>query len=151
MPSGHSMMAIILLEFVVRFYARVHKLAAKYIAVFYFFIIFFEICVMFSRVILGMHSFNQVLFGCLIGCYSFVPYYLFVEKFLLKWVLSIFRSQKSIETTILLICISCVSFCTEILLAMLLPFENTSALNVISSTSGCGGFLIYKSFQYKCL
>jgi membrane-associated phospholipid phosphatase len=122
MPSGHSMMAIILLEFVVRFYARVHKFVAKYIAVFYFFIILFEICVMFSRVILGMHSFNQVLLGCLIGCYTFVPYYLFAEKFILKWVLSIFRSQKSVLTSILLVCICCVSFCSEILLAMLLPF-----------------------------
>ena len=34
---------------------------------------------------------------------------------------------------------------------MLLPFENTSYLNVISSISGCDGYLVYKSFQYKCL
>ena len=106
---------------------------------------------MFSRVILGMHSFNQVLLGLLLGSYSFVPYYLFVEKYILKWVLSIFRSQKSFLTNIVLFCIVCVSICTAILLAMLLAFENTNYINVISTFSGCDGYLIYKSFQYKCL
>lgn len=151
MPSGHSMMAIILMEFIVRFYARVNKFVDKYIALFYFFVLVFQICVMFSRVILGMHSFNQVLLGFLLGSYSFVPYYLFVEKLILRWVLSIFRSQKSLFTNIILFCIVCVSICTSILIAMLLPFENTSYINVISTFSGCNGFLIYKSFQYKCL
>ena len=145
------MMAIILLEFIVRFYARVNKFVAKYIALFYFLILVFQLCVMFSRVILGMHSFNQVLLGFLIGSYTFVPYYLFVEKWILKWVLSIFRSQKSLLTNIILFCIVCVSICTEILIAMLLPFENTSYINVIGTFSGCDGFVIYKSFQYKCL
>jgi hypothetical protein len=106
---------------------------------------------MFSRVILGMHSFNQVLLGLLLGSYSFVPYYLFVENYILKWVLSIFRSQKSLLTNIVLFCIVCVSICTAILLAMLLTFENTNYINVISTFSGCDGYLIYKSFQYKCL
>lgn len=41
MPSGHSMMAIILLEFVVRFYARVNKIVAKYIWAFYTLVIIF--------------------------------------------------------------------------------------------------------------
>lgn len=106
---------------------------------------------MFSRVILGMHSFNQVLLGLLLGAYSFVPYYLFVEKYILKWVLSIFRSQKSLLTNIVLFCIVCVSICIAILLAMLLTFENKNYINVISTFSGCDGYLIYKSFQYKCL
>ncbi len=106
---------------------------------------------MFSRVILGMHSFNQVLLGCMIGCYTFVPYYLFVEKFILKWVLSIFRSQKSIFTTIILVCISCMSFCAEVLISMLIPYPNTTYIDVIGSTQGCDGFLVYKSFQFKCL
>lgn len=145
------MMAIILMEFIVRFYARTKKFVAKYIGIFYFLILVFQLCVMFSRVILGMHSFNQVLLGFLIGSYSFVPYYLFVEKFILKWVLSIFRSQKSLMTNLLLFCIICVAFCIEILVAMLMPFENTSYINVIGTFSGCEGFLIYKSFQFKCL
>jgi len=50
--------------------------------------------VMFSRVILGMHSFNQVCFGLMIGLYSMVLYYFFIEKLILKWVLKIFKMQK---------------------------------------------------------
>ena len=34
---------------------------------------------------------------------------------------------------------------------MLVNFENTSYINMISNFSGCDGYLIYKSFQYKCL
>lgn len=49
---------------------------------------------MFSRVILGMHSFNQVLFGLMIGLYSMVLYYFFIEKLILKWVIKIFKMQK---------------------------------------------------------
>jgi phosphotransferase system glucose/maltose/N-acetylglucosamine-specific IIC component len=41
-----------------------------------------ELLVMFSRVYLGMHSINQVLFGLMIGCFSMVVYYLFVEQYL---------------------------------------------------------------------
>jgi membrane-associated phospholipid phosphatase len=37
---------------------------------------------MFSRVYLGMHSINQVLFGLMIGCYSMVVYYMFAEHWL---------------------------------------------------------------------
>ena len=47
---------------------------------------------MFSRIILGMHSLNQVLFGFMIGVYTFIPYYLFVENLLLKVSLTLFRS-----------------------------------------------------------
>jgi membrane-associated phospholipid phosphatase len=78
MPSGHAMMAVVLMEFIVRFFARVSKFVQKYIILFYLLVVFFEISVMFSRVILGMHSLNQVLFGCLIGCFSLIPYYLYI-------------------------------------------------------------------------
>jgi hypothetical protein len=146
MPSGHAMMAIILLEFVVRFFSRVNKFVYRFMPLFYILIFIFEICVMFSRVILGMHSFNQVLLGCLLGCYSFVPYYLFVERLILKWVLHIFRTQKSVSTALLLGCISCLSFCIEILLTYLINFNNTSYIAVISSIEECNGFKVYKSF-----
>ena len=78
MPSGHSMLAIVLMEFIIRFFARTRKFVAKFIDAFYILMIFLQICVMFSRVILGMHSLNQVLLGCIIGCYSLVFYYLFM-------------------------------------------------------------------------
>jgi membrane-associated phospholipid phosphatase len=78
MPSGHAMMGVILMEFILRFFTRVSKFVKKYVAFFYIIVLIFEFLVMFSRVILGMHALNQVLFGFMIGCYSFVPYYLFV-------------------------------------------------------------------------
>jgi membrane-associated phospholipid phosphatase len=90
MPSGHSMMAIILMEFIVRFFAKVNKCVSKCIILFYILIIILQVCVMFSRVILGMHSLNQVLLGCLLGCFSFIPYYLFIERLILKWIIFIF-------------------------------------------------------------
>lgn len=34
---------------------------------------------------------------------------------------------------------------------MLLNFHNLSYQQVISSIKGCDGWLVYKSFQYKCL
>lgn len=76
-PSGHSMLAIVLLEFLVRFLSRKSKIVAKYSAIFYFFVLMLELLVMFSRVYLGMHSINQVLFGFMVGCFSMVVYYLF--------------------------------------------------------------------------
>lgn len=82
-PSGHAMMGIILMEFIVRFFARSSRFVAKYIVLFYFLIIFLELIVMFSRIFLGMHAINQVMFGFMIGVYSFIPYYLFVERWIL--------------------------------------------------------------------
>ncbi len=82
-PSGHAMMGVILMEFIVRFFARSSKFVAKYIVLFYFLIIFLELIVMFSRIFLGMHAINQVMFGFMIGVYSFIPYYLFVERWIL--------------------------------------------------------------------
>ena len=56
---------------------------------------------MFSRVMLGMHSLNEVLFGLSIGVYSFVPYYLFVEHQIMKLILLVFTHWKSVLTNLL--------------------------------------------------
>ena len=100
------MLALVLMEFIIRFFARVRKFVAKFKYAFYILMIFLQICVMFSRVILGMHSLNQVLLGCIIGCYTLVCYYLFMERLITRWVLSIFRSQKSLTTLYTLIIIT---------------------------------------------
>jgi hypothetical protein len=151
MPSGHSMLAIVLMEFILRFFARVNKFVNKYIAFFYILIVIFEFLVMFSRMFLGMHSLNQVLFGCMLGVYTFVPYYLFVERLILKWVIYIFRNPKSPLTAIILLSSALISLSIALLLTLLIGYQNTPWINVISSTSGCSGYHIYKSFQYKCL
>ena len=37
------------------------------------------------------------------------------------------------------------------MIALLISYQNTSYQQVISSIKGCDGWLVYKSFQYKCL
>ncbi|MBS1889857.1 MAG: phosphatase PAP2 family protein [Actinobacteria bacterium] len=81
-PSGHSMLSIVLLEFLVRFMTRKIKCAARFNYLWYTLVFLLELLVMFSRVYLGMHSLNQVLFGMMLGCYSMVVYYLYAEHWL---------------------------------------------------------------------
>lgn len=54
-------------------------------------------------------------------------------------------------TAVILLCISCTSWCIEVLLALAITYKNTDYINVINSIKGCDGYLLYKSFQYKCL
>lgn len=57
-PSGHSWMGLVLMEYIVRFYARWYPRVRKNIIWFYLLIVLFQCTVMLSRVILGMHTFN---------------------------------------------------------------------------------------------
>lgn len=53
-----------------------------------------------------------------------------------------------------MIVLSCISICAlaaEILIATLINYYNTNYIDVINSISGCNGYQVYKSFQYKCL
>jgi hypothetical protein len=95
---------------------------------------------MFSRVILGMHSLNQVLIGCLLGSFSFIPYYLFIEKLILKWLILIFRSQKSIINVFILFIIAITALAIEILIALVINYDNSSYITVINTFSGCNGY-----------
>jgi membrane-associated phospholipid phosphatase len=81
-PSGHSMLSIVLLEFLVRFLSKKSRSVAKYNYIWYIMVILMELTIMFSRVYMGMHSLNQVLFGFMLGCYSMFVYYLYVEQWL---------------------------------------------------------------------
>ena len=123
-PSGHSMLGIILIEFIIRFFARVHKTIYKYIGIFYFIGFLLELLVMFSRIILGMHSLNQVLFGFMIGVYTFIPYYLFVEALLLKLCLRIFRSQKSVVVLMIIILAMIICIGIELLITLSIQYDN---------------------------
>ena len=149
-PSGHSMLGIILIEFIIRFFARVNSCVSKYIGIFYFIGFIFELLVMFSRVILGMHSFNQVLFGLMIGLYTFVPYYLFIELWILKYCLTIFKSQKSVIILVTLLILMLISFGVEVLSTFLPQYNNQNYINVIETIEKCDNAKLYKSFQYKC-
>ena len=145
------MFAIILMEFIVRFYVRVNRRLNRFVVLLYTLIIILEFLVMFSRMYLGMHSLNQVLFGCMLGVYSMVAYYLFVERLLLRCILFIFRNQKSVLTFIILSCAGIVTMSISVLISIVLHYSNTSYINVINSIKGCDGYHIFKSFQFKCM
>lgn len=61
MPSGHSMMSIVLLAFLSRFYGGEHKFICFILSG------LINIMVILSRLVLGMHALNQVLVSFVIG------------------------------------------------------------------------------------
>ncbi len=99
------MLGLILIEFIVRYLSRSFNIQGKTKIGIITFGIFLQILVVYSRMILGMHSLNQVLFGISLGLYSFLPYYMYMEKFILKICLRIcnkaYRRQNLIVNTIL--------------------------------------------------
>lgn len=137
-PSGHSMMGIILLEFMLRFFARVHKCVNNYIGIFYVLVMVMELLVMFSRVILGMHSLNQVLFGLMLGLYSSVPYYLFIEGALVRLAIKIFNHPRAGITYAVCLGLTAIFWGIELLLALLPSYYMDSQYwKVIQATDGC--------------
>lgn len=92
-PSGHSALAIVLLDFLVRFACRWSNKLLRVRWLLYIFILCFQILVMFSRLYLGMHSLNQIMLGFMIGSFSLILYYLYVEKQLYSFCLHFLSSQ----------------------------------------------------------
>lgn len=72
------MLGLILMEFIIRFFMRSYKTARKLSWLLYAILVILQLLVMFSRVILGMHTFNEVLMGAMIGLYSISVYYLYM-------------------------------------------------------------------------
>jgi membrane-associated phospholipid phosphatase len=62
----------------VRFLSRGYEWAQRHIYIGYVLIVLFQTTLMFSRVILGMHTFNEVLMGAMIGLFSILLYYAYV-------------------------------------------------------------------------
>lgn len=71
-------MGLLLLEFLIRFYARWYSPIRRNIFFFYILIFLFEVLLMFSRVMLGMHSFNEVLMGAMCSIFLIAIYYTYV-------------------------------------------------------------------------
>lgn len=138
-PSGHSMLAIVLLEFLLRFFCRVHKGCSRFIVLGYALVFCLELLVMFSRVMLGMHSLNEVLFGLSIGLYSFIPYYLFAERQIMRLILYIFTHQRSLVNNLAIFAGACVFNGAALALALLPTYQNAQYFEVIVQTPGCGG------------
>jgi sphingosine-1-phosphate phosphatase 1 len=74
-PSGHAMLGLVLIEFIIHYFMGrfQKKIIIKVLLIVAG--ICLEILVAFSRVYLGMHSINQVLFGIMLGVYFLVLYY----------------------------------------------------------------------------
>lgn len=62
----------------IRYFSRAYKLAKRTIIILVIFGVILQGLVVFSRIILGMHSINQVLFGVLLGFYFLIPYYMYM-------------------------------------------------------------------------
>lgn len=145
------MMGLIIMEFILRFFSRVHKCILKYEWIFLILVAFLEFCIMLSRVILGMHSFNQVLFGCMLGLYTFVPYYLYVERLLTRVVMIAFKNPRSAKVTLSVVGCICISILIETLLTLVPTYDNAPYAAEIKNNPECSkDFKPYKSFQYKC-
>lgn len=52
------MLGLVLMEFIIRFFARQYDCARRFTWLLYIILFILQILVMFSRVILGMHTFN---------------------------------------------------------------------------------------------
>jgi membrane-associated phospholipid phosphatase len=93
-PSGHSWMGLVLMEFIVKFLARGYPSVRKRILLGYLLVALLQCLVMFSRVILGMHTFNEVLMGAMIGIFSIALYYTYLEDLMLKLVATLIGSPQ---------------------------------------------------------
>ncbi len=102
-PSGHAITTIFL-NFVFFIYLKESFLNKKYKLqiVLLIFLIVFVIMVILSRVVLGIHSINQVLYGAGLGIFS---YLLFINMFKLHQMPIIFY-KKLFKDKIIIFCIS---------------------------------------------
>lgn len=85
------MLGLLLIEFVIRFFMREYRGARKMAWLLYIILFVLQLLVMFSRVILGMHTFNEVLMGAMIGMYAISVYYLYAEAAILRYFRSLLQ------------------------------------------------------------
>lgn len=86
-------MGLVLMEYIVRFFARWYPAIKNNIGWFYALIVILQCFVMLSRVVLGMHSFNEVLMGAMLGIFSICLYYTYVEKLLISMLHNILNTN----------------------------------------------------------
>lgn len=72
------MLGLILIEFMIRYFTRAYNLKGSPRAILFVLGILLQGLVVFSRIILGMHAINQVLFGVMLGFYFLIPYYMYM-------------------------------------------------------------------------
>ena len=97
-----------------------------------------------------MHSINQVLFGLLLGVYSFIPYYLYAEKYILKMCFTFTKNYYRIYNVFILAMLILVFMSIEIVLTFSIHYDNEESWIVIESIDNCEGVRLERSFQYRC-
>ena len=152
------------MEFVVRFFARGYRWVRERIIVFYVLILVLQMLVMFSRVILGMHTFNEVLMGTMIALFAISVYYAYVQSMILHLFANCiasnpshsdhFASFKGWRRNSLLFVVlmsTLLVWAIDFATAFGITYDNIPFWAVIQATKGCDTVKYYKSFQYRCL
>jgi membrane-associated phospholipid phosphatase len=78
------MLGLVLIEFIVRYFIRVYNVKRLFKALLIVIGVCLQGLVVFSRIFLGMHAINQVLFGITLGLYFLVIYYTYMKKNIIK-------------------------------------------------------------------
>ena len=143
-------MGLILLEYLLRLLSRSQPLVKKYIYIGYFLALIVQLLVMFSRVILGMHSFNEVLLGACLGLFCIVVYYLYTERLMVKVVATLLDTPQQFDYTrnleeksrnrmviIGLVWIFILTSLIDFLVVYLPTFNYTDYWSFITVTDGC--------------
>jgi len=97
------MLGLVLMEFILRFFARGYKFIRNHIAWFYLIVLILQLLVMFSRVILGMHTFNEVLMGAMCGAFAISIYYTGMESLVLRYLQILITSAKKMTHLFILL------------------------------------------------
>lgn len=143
-------MGLVLFEYMVRFAARGYECVQKHIYIGYVLIVVFQTTLMFSRVILGMHTFNEVLMGATIGLFSILLYYSYVENFVTRLVGTFINSKYSFKyfNTLepsarkklslgILAWFTVIVWIIDLVVYFVPTYSNTPYWEVIQATSGC--------------
>ena len=132
------MLGMVLMEFLCRFAIRTHPTKLLRWRTLLFFLVFLlQSAVIFSRLILGMHSFNQVLVGAVMGVYALLFYYTVAEKWVLRYLTVLIRTQRrGLHTAIIgAFLIGCLIL--EYSLYSLPEYSNSAYWDTIVSVDGC--------------
>ena len=110
-----------------------------------------QLLVMLSRVVLGMHAFDQVLTGCALGLFTILIYYCCVEGPLVAYVCFLTRTPNRKYHSFAVLMVTALCMTLSIVLFAAIPHEDDPYWQTIQHTDGCGKAKLHKSFQYKCL
>jgi hypothetical protein len=110
---------------------------------------------MFSRVFLGMHSLNQVMLGFMIGAFSLVLYYVYIEKVLYHFCLHFISSSAKWVNYLSMLLVTILITIQQTLMTYLPTYSppndpSNPWIQNITNRSECSHYNYYTSFFYRC-